>query len=225
MVIVEVGTDSARKTYILEKSTLELHSTFFARSLSMRNATNGAYAMFLPDANPEMFNIFRHFVRCGQIHSSQDDDFELAKGANANNGDREYTDREWGRLVGSWLLGEKLESCSFKDAVVDATIDKVLKDDCYAAYIQDDIYPKSTTKSAIRRLIVDVAIWNHDSGVMNRQGYREHLGRFYFDLGRAMHALKRQGLPDSAPYKSHDPCKYHEHDQEGKSCYKTMSWD
>lgn len=219
MVIAHIGAGADKKTCVLEKDVLEQHSDYFIRTLSMSSSSNGAYEIVLLEVDPEIFNVFRHFIRSGQIYSSQDDDCKVS-----SSDDGKTTDREWARLIDSWILGQRLKSCSFKDVVVDGIIDKVLKEECYPPDIQEDIYPQCHKSSAIRRLVVDIAMRNHDEETMAKQGYKKYLARCYFDLAKAMHAYKKDGFPEKAPYQGQDTCKYYEHESEGKACYKTMRW-
>lgn len=217
MVIVQVNSSTDKKTYIVEKNILVRHSEYFADLLNKRQAGSGAHEVFLLEVEPEIFNIFRHFVKTGQIYSKHDGDFE-----SAHSEDGEGTDREWARLIDSWVLGERLRSCSFKDAIVDGIIDKLCKGDCYSPDMQDDIYPQSHKTSGIRKLIVNMAIWNHDKESLAQQGCRKDMFRFYFDMVMVMQEVKQDGMQKKAPYVGQDTCKYHEHAREGKSCYKTM---
>lgn len=206
------------ETFVIAQEALSRHSEYFEDILALKKAGSGAYEVCLMDAEFEIFNIFRHFVTSGRIYSAHDDDFSAADSGSEGGG----TDREWGRLIDAWVLGERLQSCSFKDAVVDTIIDKVVKEDCYSPDMHEDIYPQSNQRSAIRKLVVDMSIWAHAEDTLARQQYSKTMSRFYYDLAVALNSVKDGGMSKKAPYQGRDTCHYHEHGLEGKPCYKTM---
>ena len=217
MAIVQVGSDEERRIFIMEKDILMLHSEYFADTLSLRDGSGGTLDVDLPDLDSEAFNIFRHFTTIGQIFSSHDSDRQPRQHA-----EEAVTDWETSRLNKAWALGEQLRSHSFKDAVVDAMIDKIAKCEGFPISIHETIYPRSNGSSGIRKLIIDTAVWGFNEHSWARQECKGDMSKFYYDLVSAFISVKAKSTEVKPPFADQNTCESHEHTQRHKPCYKTM---
>ena len=172
----------------------------------------------LVDHDREGFEIFYQFLYTGHIFSSKDGDYQKIK----DNPTHTHTDTEWSRLRDAWVLGGKLMSTSFKDAIVDALISKINTTNRFPTTLHEDIYPKSTKQSRMRKLLVELTIWSWHPGDLTTRIFRVDSAEFFFDLVVAMASIKQTDRQGESPYKGEDTCLYHEHEAEGKVCYKTM---
>lgn len=141
-------------------------------------------------------------------------------------------DKEWVRLAKAYALGSYLQAPDFKDAITDAIIAKVAKAGTTAPQMMHQIiYPNSSPGSAIRRLLVDVAIYRWPTEFLETQQKQMEAGwlDFFCELAVAMHqARSAEKGKDGAPAFESDTCAYHEHtgtasfgEGKGAVCYKT----
>ena len=63
-----------------------------------------------------------------------------------------------------------MQSTSFKDAVVDAMIARIRHERIPPSYLHKQLYPRSARSSGIRRLMVDIAVYEW-SGVLADKEY------------------------------------------------------
>ncbi|KAK5124701.1 hypothetical protein LTR85_001414 [Meristemomyces frigidus] len=216
VVTVSVGGGKDMKTFIVNEDLLKTHSDFFEAAFRGVWKEAKSRSVAFKDESPEVFEIFYHFVHTGQIFSSKDNDFTHDK-----NGETTSKDLEWGRLCGSWLLGNKLLSTSFKDAVVDALTSKMAQEERWPLSMYTKVYPGSCASSQIRRLLVDVVVWTWTIGIISKGLEIKGFPDFLFDVAIALDQTKVNGRQGKAPFES-ESCQYHEHVAEGKACYRTM---
>lgn len=198
----------------MHEDLLSRHSEFFKAAL-----TRGKWKeqqdrlVSLPEHNVEAFNIFQHFLYTGSIFSAREGDVTKTD---------TLRDREYSRFERCWKLGEQLMSTTFKDAITDALIAKVVSEDSYPAELYDSVYSALSSTSAIRKLFVDIAVWgwSHETVCALRDAESKHVD-FLCDVAIKLHWYKTWGSSE-APYLSEDTCIYHEHVAENKPCYKTM---
>ena len=171
----------------------------------------------MPHDDPDAFEIFFCFIYTGRIFCTWDDDFQVSNKFPGANG----TDVEWQRLQNAWLIGDKLRSTSFKDAIVDAMIPKVMDTGASPVEMHQHLYPKSSAASPIRKLLVDIAICGWSGDTMQTRKQISASTTFFFDVAVAMDKIKVSGRQKEAPYSKENTCSYHEHG-EHNPCYKTM---
>lgn len=178
--------------------------------------------MELEDTDADVFEIFQQFLYTGSIYTVTAGD--NVSDDNADTDDEETLDGEYNRLYRCWMLGEKLSSISFKDAVTDALIPKVTSENKHPRDMHHGIYPVSNPESSIRKLLVDIAVWFwNDESMDELSEVRDH-PEFYHDVLRTLHRHRRAGVGglDQAPFRLDNTCDYHEHVVAGQPCYKTM---
>lgn len=210
VVTVEVDKGEDETKFVVHKDLLAKHSEFFRAALCKEWKEGQEKKVPLEEQDPEIFQIFQHFIYSGCICSNKNGD---------SGPDSEVSwDVEWERLGNAWVFGEVILSTSFKDAVVDAIIAKTVTNGRHPTGLQNLIYPVSPSKAGIRTLILDLAVyaWTEDC----LEDPDQPCG-FLYDLAIAFLKMKTNGLEKEAPYESVNTCKYHEHGEEG-TCYKDM---
>lgn len=220
-VTVSVGLENKKRTFIIHKGLLTSHSEFFKTALKVEWVEGQKRIVSLPVDDPEAFDIFYNFLYTGQIFSCKDGDFKEVKEAK-DNLNVSHIDSEWARLPNCWILGQKLLSTSFQDATTDAIIAKVVGDRMPAVDLHEIIYPKSSPTSAVRKVLVDMAVWNWPTGTMSRRRWNGEWAQFFFDVAVAKDRFVTDKDQGRGPLYAEDTCGYHEHKAEGKPCYKTM---
>jgi hypothetical protein len=123
-----------------------------------------------------------------------------------------------------WIFGEERLSTSFKDAVVDAMIAKVVSGEGVPTSHVPTVYHYSAATSSIRRLLVDVSVWAVNPGRLGSIEKPSHPAaiEYLYDLAVALDKIKVTGRKGKLPYEADDTCAYHEHVAAGNPCYTTM---
>lgn len=156
----------------------------------------------LPEHEPEHFRLFFNFIYARAVFNTQDANSEIG-GEN---------DPEWIRLVNAWALGNYLQAGDFKDALVDAIIQKVQKTGQHVPQkMHERLYPKSTSGALIRRLIVDIAATRWTAEDVEGQQNGAAWSEFFHDLSTEMMQLNLCNWGFSASRTAGfdtDPCSY-----------------
>ena len=239
----KIGTTNEQQTFRMNRNRLVKHSNFFKTTLAMiaDRVENTALVKHEDEsADPEVEDSFKvdgGMLTFDDMSANAFDCFFrfLSSGAVAfGNKDKAEQDNEgteeadFDDIVQCWALGEKLQSTSFKDAVTDVLISKVVAKQAHPTTMHEGIYPVSTSQSAIRMLLVDIAkhFWTwQDMGSWEDKGCKQP--EFFFDLAAALNMGKRVGAGGfgGPGFTNEYTCIYHEHVAEGKACYKTMFRD
>ena len=172
-------------------------------------AENESGQIPLPDHHPHVFKIFSRFIYCNAIFSAID-----------SVSDEQPVDMEWQLLADAWVIGDYLEAMDFKDAIVDAMIEKVL-DTPQGRRPQHGmhqiIYPMSQRKSPIRKLITDIAAHTWSASFVKERSNQPEWSDFFKDIAMARFSINEKSTPQYIT----DPCYYHEHRLKGDPCYRT----
>lgn len=205
-----MGKLPKQRTFFIREDVATLHSLFFAATVRHRWKEGEERIIRLEEDGAEHFEIFGRFIHRGKIYSQKP-------------GDRasDLADEEWLRLAGCWVLSDKLKSTSFKDAIVDAMCEKLKEDKRYPTELHQVIYPASGQHAAIRRLLIDVAVWDWGNDDVKACDMQEAWNDFFQDYIIRLRELSEVSRKGPKPY-SDAACKYHEHTQAGLHCYKTM---
>jgi len=212
-IAVVVGTGERQRTLDVHEDVLINTSEFFKAVLNeKRMKESGQQTVELLEHDPELFELFYHFLYTGQIFSAEEGDGRAVCG-----------DTEFQRLIRAWLLGDQLASTSFKDALSDALLLKLHSDGRSPLGLQVELYPNSTGPSGMRRLLVDLAAGYWPVDVMEQRIEKRkemYPADFLYDLAvvlmRARSPQKEKQLPATPT------CEYHDHVAKGKPCYKTL---
>ncbi|KAK5745690.1 hypothetical protein LTR17_001190 [Elasticomyces elasticus] len=211
-IAVLVGTGAAEETFDVYSDLLVSHSDFFKAALKQEWKEGQERSVALPEDCPEEFEIFYHFVNEGLIFSSKDSD----RGADGKR------DAEWSRLTKCWMLGQKLLSTTFKDAILDAITAK-LQLGRHPTSLYQGPYRDSSPSAAFKKLLTDIVVYLWKDEEIDRRDGLLLYPEFLFDIAKALSKVKVKGHPVSPPWNiDGNECYYHEHVADGTPCYKTL---
>ena len=214
IITVLVGLEATATRFFVHADLITQHSDFFQACLKKGWKEAEERIVRLPDLphnSDAAFEDFHSFLYTGKVYTAEED----------------LSDRdEWHHLLNAWVLGEVLLSASFKDAVLDAVLHKMSAHSPTEMFVS--AYKYSSRGSAIRRLMVDNAVYNWTESALSFshggicESDQAALVLFYQSVAVAL--LKWKLQPEIAK-KADNPtnqatCFYHEHG--GKPCYKTM---
>lgn len=223
MTEVHVGAEEIEK-FVVRKDFATRHSSVIQKALDPENGWKEAKENIvrLPEESSEDFQVFVTFLNTGVIHINH---FKGTDEGQAEGGDT--SEEEWDSIAHAWLLGDRIHSTSFKDAIVDKVISLVRDHGKTPASMHRAICKGSVYKSGMRSLLADIAVHGWSKKMMVAQPDDPECAGFFKEI--AAEALERTMLArrdetlDIAPYiQLGIECHYHDHDGEGKSCYKTM---
>lgn len=224
MTEVRVGTGEVEQ-FMVRKELATRHSTIIKKALDPSSGWKEAKenVIRLPEESPEAFQVFVTFLDTGVIHLNH---FEGAK-SDAAQGDDLNEDKEWNSIAEVWLLSDRIDSVTLKDAIVDKVISLVRDSGKVPTSLHRPIFKGSVSKSGMRKLLTDIAVYSWFPGTLADQPGDPECADYFRDVGvGAMNRMARiiQGqILSLAPYDRQDvECHYHDHDAEGKPCYKTM---
>lgn len=120
-------------------------------------------------------------------------------------------DTEFHELALAYILGEKLLDKHFKNAVIDAFIEKVLDDLVIDVELSRLIYDNTPPGSQLRRLLADIYAYHGEPTWMEASSANETLdSEFVFDLSLAQ--LANRNLVTRVPPYMLSKCYYHQHE-------------
>lgn len=207
---MHVGAGAAKQTFAVHKDLLTKHSEFFKAAANGEWKEGRENVVSLGSYKPENFKLFCDFLYTGRIFMAREGD---------RSGD---TDEEFIRTQSAWLMAQKLLSTSFKDALVDTLIAKCVEEKFYPNSLHRAVYASGSSKSGMRKLLVDFHIWGTGAKRIEKVGFELESAEFYYDIAVARNKRKSAAKIADAPFKEEDTCRYHEHVAEGKPCYETM---
>lgn len=208
--MVDVGSYEERQTFDVHEDLLKAHSRFFCAALNKEWKEGQERKVSLPEDDPEHFELSYHFLYTGRIYSKSAEQ------------DPHGVAAEEVLLAYLWTLGDKLNSSSFMDAILDTMISGMESDKSCPMTLHEIIYPDSARASCMKRFLVDVAAWEWSENAVAEAAQDKDTPREFFrDFASALHKFAKSGRQGVAPYKG-STCCYHEHVVQGKPCYRTM---
>lgn len=212
-ITVAVGASSTRKDFALPIDCIE-HSEKLRTKLSSICSNDSSEARILsqPDITAEDFEVFVLFTYTSRIYSVDADEDDAC---------------EWDRLARLWMLGSELESTSFKDAIVYATVNKATSAGKYPDRLPELFGGHLQHISGMRRLLVDISVAHWLDPAFRRSSSNPQCQLFYYDCSNAVDNLR--GVEDSV-YKAQQrlhleerlvTCWYHEHNHDA-ACYNVV---
>ena len=163
-----VGKNENEETFYLHDEQATKFSDVLAAAVKGGFKEAEERTVKLPEDDSELFQIFAGFTYSGAIHSQAPE---------------EKTPDPWQeltRLANLWGLGEKLQAGELKDAAVDATIEVLRACGSYPTALHRNIYPRGTCPSGMRKLCMDIAVWEFDDRNMANLEQGEEWDRFFF---------------------------------------------
>lgn len=223
-ITVSVEDGTGVKSFDIHEDLIVEHSGFFKDAINQGDWQSGerpTIELDIAKTGLEAFEVFARFLYTGSIFTAKerdpDDAFE----------DGESGDEEYVLIFRCWLVGETLVSTTFKDAVTDALISKIVCSDWHPTGLDEHFYPASKDTSTIRKLLIDIARWywkeeDHVEFLKRKADRLDFYDALLLAYRDAFAAGKSGGPGKSAPFEEEDVCVYHEHVAEGTPCYKTM---
>lgn len=137
-----VGTHEPKRSIVHER--LVNPRSEFAR-LALRGVWKEAQerTIKLPEDDPEIFSVYQQWLYDGLIHTGSQTLFPA-------------TDDEYEALVKAYILGEKLMDQDFKDAIIDAILDKFRNMSRFDTGLTTLVLNGTPSGSPLRRLWMDV---------------------------------------------------------------------
>ena len=182
------------------------HSKIIKKALDPASGWKEALenVVHLPEESPEAVQVFITFLDTGIIHL---DHFKSAKSDATQEVDL-GEDQEWNIIAQIWLLSDRIDSVTLKDAVVDKVISLVRDSGKVPIPLHRPIFKGSVSKSGMRKLLTDIAVYSWFSGTLADQPGDPECANYFRDVGvEAMKRMARtvQGQALSlAPYDRQD---------------------
>ena len=200
----------APATFYIHEHLVRTASRFVNTAVSEHWSGSQTRSVRLVDHDPEIFHVYVHWLYRKSLPVRLDSPGEA--------GNEEYL-----QLAKSYVLGDVLVDADFKDAVLDAFIDKSRSKatDGFNWYpagsVVRHIYENTQDNSPARRLLVDMYTACGQSDWLTKHASPEDLtSEFLLDL--AVSLLDKRPCPGEVLKK--DTCLYHEHGQDETVCYR-----
>ncbi|KAK4635533.1 hypothetical protein CLAFUW4_02243 [Fulvia fulva] len=123
------------------------------------------------------------------------------------------------RLVEHWILGDKLQSSSFKDYITDRLIEELHCSFYWPVQGSQTVYSQTAGNNSIKRLMVEIAARMWKSDHFNNITTDPAAYEFCRDLAIRMGTMTAE---ERAKPFNPEPCEFHEHKKDGTECYKAM---
>lgn len=219
MIELHIGPEYEHEKFAIHKDRATRHSEFISKALDRKKGWKEAKEGFirLPEESPQAIEMFGVFIDTGHIHLIPSD---------REQGDMtpelESQEDIWSCLEDAWLLGERLLSTQFKDAVVDNLVEQLRTTAEVPKKMYKAIYRGSVGTSGMRRLLVDLAVFTWLPNEVREQTPDPECVEYFKDLCFLSMRRHTNSVPSSAPFDRADTgCYYHDHGEDGV-CYKTM---
>ena len=160
----------------------------------------------LPDDKATIFTIYHMWLYFGYIFTRSEDEEKNASSTSST--------AEWGLLFDSYIFGKKIQDSNFKDALMDAIINKINTINEFPDRVQQ-VYQNTPQNSPARRLLVEACLY-YDSEAFTQMaaGNAEYLQ----DVALAFMNAKKTKRDFTCP--AEESCEYHEHAEGEENCYK-----
>ena len=160
----------------------------------------------LPDDNVKIFTIYHMWLYFGYIFTRSEDEEKTASSTSST--------AEWGLLFDSYIFGEKIRDSNFKDALMDAIINKFNTIHELPNKIQQ-VYQNTPQNSPARRWLVQFCLYyNSEDFIQEAAGNAEYLRDVALAFVNAQKTERYLTRPEEGS------CEYHEHAEGKENCYK-----
>ncbi|KAM0720125.1 hypothetical protein Q7P37_004261 [Cladosporium fusiforme] len=206
MIEVHVGASDHIEKFLVHEALAKRRSKFITAALKKCWDEGKQRIVTLPEVSPETFQLFCDFVNTGfcQIPVKKDQE-----------------DAAWVQVTDAWLLGDYLDSTSFKDAILDTMLAAIRQTSNRPISMFQEIFGCTRSPSGMRRLLVDLVVYSWPLGTLAKQPVEERCLDFFRDVSVAIELKDKKGLISwDAPYMKDDiKCHYHDHGSE-EGCYR-----
>jgi hypothetical protein len=197
VIIFVVGTYAPERYSIHER--LISHRSEFVR-LALRGEWKEAQerTVQLPEDDTEVFSVYQQWLYSGLIHTSCDTSFS-------------GTDNEYETLVKAYILGEKFMDTDFKDAIMDAIVDKLRSLRRFDTRLTTLVFSNTPSTSPLRRFWMDAYYYFGSPEWLNATSVGSPINtEFMVEFSR--HQMQfRRGSEECGPHTMFWSCTYHEH--------------
>ncbi|KAJ8112594.1 hypothetical protein OPT61_g5079 [Boeremia exigua] len=205
-------------TYYVHRSYLTSSSDFFKNALSGGWKESSTNNIALREYRPEIVKVYVDWLYTGRICTSNENDTDCS-GSTSQHGHL----TEWDDLEDCYALGGFLQDVSFKDNMLDAVIDKMIRHSLQYTGLPLMVYSTCSAKSPHRQLALDLIIETWPAEKLNSIA-REHfpadfLADVLVNMAKVWHS-GREAQGTAKFFHDLDTCKYHEHTMNGSPCYK-----
>ncbi|GAB7329948.1 hypothetical protein MBLNU13_g01650t1 [Cladosporium sp. NU13] len=212
MITIVVGADGSEEEFFIYADLAKRHSKVFETNIQLATGPEKSRLRATKHSG-ELFKIFVWFVYTGRIHTT-------TKSTNSS---------EWRLLSELWVLGQALESTTFKDAVVDAMLERrtMFNEFHDKAYVimSDHLQTQQQTRAGVGKLLVDTAV-----SARQHEVYTDRLSsvpaclHFYGEVIKGLNRIRRRVETEQEVLlratKGLD-CVYHEHGA-SETCHRKM---
>ena len=212
MITIVVGPDGSEEEFLIYADLAKRHSKVIETNIQLAAGPEKS-RLRATEHSAEHFKIFVSFIYTGRIHT-------ITNSTKSS---------EWRLLSELWVLGQALESSTFKDAVVDAMIERRTMFNKFhdKAYIMmaDHLQTQQQTRAGVGKLLVDTAV-----SARQHEVYTDTLSivprclHFYGEVIKVLDRIRRRVESEQEVLlratKGLD-CVYHEHGV-SEICHRKM---
>lgn len=212
-IVVIVGQRENSRSFFIHCNLICTFSPFFNAACSGFWKESQESVVKLPEDYPEIFELYVKWLYTG----------ELVK-LSTNAEEEDYPEHTTLTVLAcAWFLGDKLLDSTFKNAAIDAIIERVRETNHYPCALASFIYENTTEESPLRRLLVDFYAYAYERSwfVGNDRGpdMDDAPREFFRDVLVKIIMLKEGPAveePGDWPWVK-DRCQYHDH-ADGTMC-------
>lgn len=209
MITIVVGPDGSEAEFLVYADLAKRHSKVIETNIQLAAGPEKS-RLRATEYSPEHFKIFVSFIYTGRIHTLN-------------------SPREWRLLSELWVLGHALDSITFKDAVVDAMVERrtALNEFHGEAYVimADHLQTPQQTRTGVGKLLFDTAVTaRHHEIYTDRLSSVPGCLHFYGEVIKGLDQIRRGEESEEEVLlraKTGLDCVYHEHGA-GEVCHRKM---
>lgn len=199
---IPASPGSGNQLFVVHKSLLTCSSKYFLAALNGKWEESKGLVK-LPGVSFGDFGIYVNYLYFRKLFT----------GSNSSATPRR--DREWSLLRNLYILGDHLQAEGFKNAVIDAMIEKHGEYSIYPAHLATRTYENTLPSSPLRRLLVDFHVWvgkGFSKSARDLPDITSSPREFLMDVVLALTDAgpKLEDPKVVKPWKA-DGCAYHEH--------------
>jgi len=226
-IILHSSKDDVQHKYYILGHALAQSSTYFRGCITAPRVSDKPLEIKLFDIEREAFEVYlkwiytgRLFIRSLKTESAPVIDVEKQP---ERPSDLAWTE-EWGRWGAAYALGQRLNDVDFKDACIDAAIEKLRQELRSARHvaqaIPNIIYTYSVDGSPARAFAVDLVLRQCTHADFEAIRKESAFPDFVGDLLVGTSKQFVMGMKQPDPLQGTNNCHYHEHSTVDAKCYK-----
>jgi len=208
--------------FSIHEDTLTVHCDLTAATQQQGWKKNRAGVLQLPEENDENFDVFARFIYSGKVRFVSDSDKD------ENGQTSPDSDASCDRLMRCWLLGYRLQSVTFRDAVIDVLFENL--DRASEAFLDTALFETAFQQTegfnGLRKLAVDLAIdrWQQKDFV---KAPCADIADFWKEVSLRLIRYRQDKRHEAAFQKrmsasKQQNCTYHDHLLTERPCYRKL---